>query len=62
MGWAATGHAQIYKWTDDRGSVHYSNSPPPSGVTATQVRPVEERASVYPAAPAPSANGHHRIC
>jgi hypothetical protein len=56
MGWAATGHAQIYKWTDERGSVHYSNSPPPNGVAATQVRPVEERASVYPATPAPSAS------
>jgi hypothetical protein len=27
--------AQIYKWTDDSGEVHYTQTPPPGGV-ATQ--------------------------
>lgn len=25
---------QIYRWVDDKGTAHYSNSPPPPGVTA----------------------------
>ena len=32
----ATGaSAQIYRWVDDKGTVHYSNSSPPNGVKAT---------------------------
>ncbi|HEU4353820.1 MAG TPA: DUF4124 domain-containing protein [Burkholderiales bacterium] len=33
---SATGaSAQIYRWVDDKGTVHYSNSSPPIGVKAT---------------------------
>jgi len=33
---AATGAAaQIYRWVDEKGTVHYSNSAPPQGVKAT---------------------------
>jgi hypothetical protein len=32
----ATGaSAQIYRWVDEKGTVHYSNSTPPQGVKAT---------------------------
>jgi hypothetical protein len=32
----ATGaSAQIYRWVDEKGTVHYSNSAPPDGVKAT---------------------------
>jgi Domain of unknown function (DUF4124) len=27
---------QMYQWTDENGVVHYSDSPPPQGVTATE--------------------------
>ena len=30
-------HAQVYRWTDAKGTVHYSNSPPPQGVKATRL-------------------------
>jgi hypothetical protein len=30
-------HAQVYRWTDAKGTVHYSNSPPPQGVKATKL-------------------------
>lgn len=29
--------AQVYRWTDKAGTVHYSNEPPPKGVKATQL-------------------------
>ncbi|MDX1375716.1 MAG: DUF4124 domain-containing protein [Burkholderiales bacterium] len=33
---AATGAwaQQVYRWVDDKGTPHYSNAPPPAGVTA----------------------------
>jgi len=34
---AAIAHAQVYRWVDDKGTVHYSNSTPPKGVKATVV-------------------------
>jgi hypothetical protein len=30
-------HSQVYRWTDAKGTVHYSNSPPPQGVKATKL-------------------------
>ncbi|MBI1942533.1 MAG: DUF4124 domain-containing protein [Betaproteobacteria bacterium] len=36
---AASLHAQIYRWTDQNGNVHYSNLTPPKSVTATVVDP-----------------------
>jgi hypothetical protein len=29
-------HAQLYKWVDENGKVHYSDQPPPSSVTSTK--------------------------
>lgn len=34
----ATGHAELYKWTDGQGKVHYSDQPPT--VNAQQIRGV----------------------
>jgi hypothetical protein len=31
--------AQVYRWVDEKGTVHYSNSKPPAGVKATVVDP-----------------------
>lgn len=31
--------AQVYRWVDEKGTVHYSNSTPPAGVKATVVDP-----------------------
>jgi hypothetical protein len=45
-------HAQVYKWTDEKGVVNYSNSPPPEGKSKKGVSVVEDRVSVYSADPA----------
>jgi uncharacterized protein DUF4124 len=29
--------AQVYRWVDDKGTVHYSNTPPPTGIKSTVV-------------------------
>ncbi len=36
---AGAAQAQIYRWTDQNGNVHYSNQQPPKNVTATVVDP-----------------------
>ena len=33
----AAAHAQVYRWVDAKGTVHYSDAPPPSGTKATRV-------------------------
>lgn len=38
--------AEVYKWTDERGVVNYSNDPPPKSA-ARQVAVVPDRLSVY---------------
>ena len=38
---------QLYKWVDERGVTNYSNHPPADPKTAKNVRPVEDRLSVY---------------
>jgi hypothetical protein len=38
---------QLYKWVDERGVTNYSNHPPADPKTARNVRPVEDRLSVY---------------
>lgn len=43
---AAPAGAQMYKWTDDRGVVSYSNTPPPPAAQR-KVEAVEDRVSVY---------------
>lgn len=52
FGFAAPAGAQIYKWTDAAGGVHYSNLTPPKG-TAVQRVPTDQL-SVVPL-PKPSA-------
>ena len=34
---AASAHAQVYRWVDAKGTVHYSNAPPPPGVKAAKL-------------------------
>ncbi|MGQ0749236.1 MAG: DUF4124 domain-containing protein, partial [Betaproteobacteria bacterium] len=38
---------QLYKWVDERGVTNYSNHPPADPKAAKNVRPVEDRLSVY---------------
>jgi hypothetical protein len=40
-------HAQIYKWVDEKGRVHYGEKPPPGAKSST----VRKEASAPPAAP-----------
>ena len=40
---ATSALAQVYRWVDEKGTVHYSNAKPPAGVQARQVD-VEARA------------------
>lgn len=39
LGFGAQAYAQIYKWTDAQGRVHFSNQVPPPGVKALVVDP-----------------------
>ena len=41
----ATALAQTYRWVDESGQVHYSQSPPPKGVAGTYVRPAHPPSS-----------------
>jgi len=51
---APLANAQVYKWTDAGGTVHYSETPPVEG---TKFNKVKTNGSVEPlAAPAPAAN------
>src|SRR5882724_2671272 len=34
---SASALAQVHRWVDDKGTVHYSDSPPPAGVKSTTV-------------------------
>lgn len=45
----AVGAAELYKWTDEKGRVHYSDKPPPEGVKA-ESRTLPEEADSDPAA------------
>jgi hypothetical protein len=54
--------AQVYKWKDANGTVHYSQTPPPSGGTKfkevkpdTSVPPTPAASTAPPAAPAATA-------
>jgi len=44
--------AQVYKWTDAQGTVHYSETPPAQGTDFSRIKPVTGAAD---AAPAPAA-------
>jgi hypothetical protein len=37
MALAAPAAAQVYRWVDEKGTVHYSNATPPAGVKATVI-------------------------
>jgi hypothetical protein len=41
----AAAHAQVYRWVDAKGTVHYSNAPPPPGVKAVQL-PIDAKPGV----------------
>jgi hypothetical protein len=43
--------AQVYKWTDSHGTVHYSETPPPQG---TQYKRITTNGAEQPASPAPA--------
>ncbi len=47
LGFALPAAAQMYKWTDEKGQVSYSNTPPPTSVQAKKIGMVEDRVSVY---------------
>lgn len=47
--------SSIYKWKDDKGVVHYSNSPPPEGTKATVLDESKSKISVVPATKAPKS-------
>lgn len=47
--------ADIYKWTDEKGVVHYSNTPPPKGASATVLDESKGKVSVVPAYKAPDS-------
>jgi hypothetical protein len=53
---AGAGAAEVYRWVDERGTVHYSNGTPPAGVRADKVdvdaeprAPVAESSECYTA-------------
>jgi Domain of unknown function (DUF4124) len=41
--------AEIYKWKDEKGVVHYSNTPPPKGTDASVLDESKGKVSVVPA-------------
>ncbi len=50
FGWTGASDAsEIYKWKDEKGVVHYSNSPPPQGANATVLDESKSKVSVVPA-------------
>lgn len=50
LGLAAAPHAtaQVYKWTDERGGVHYGNKPPPNARNVSPMSMDNGRVSVVP--------------
>lgn len=48
--------AQVYRWTDEKGTVHYSNSAPPAGVKAVTVD-IEAK----PGAPSPDTQDCYTV-
>ena len=45
---AGTAGAQIYRWVDAKGTIHYSNGTPPPGVKAVVVDPSAKEATAAP--------------
>jgi len=48
--------AQVYRWVDGKGTVHYSGTPPPSGVKSTTVD-----IDVKPAEPSPDTKDCYTV-
>jgi glutaredoxin len=36
LGWAAAASAQLYRWTDEKGKIHFSDTAPPPGARDVQ--------------------------
>ena len=52
IGAAGIAHAQVYKWTDEKGVVNYSSTPPPKGRSSKIVEEDSGRVSTIPTDPA----------
>jgi hypothetical protein len=50
---ATPGWAELYKWTDENGNIHYSDQPPPSSIKKSETikHPKLPHAPAAPAAP-----------
>jgi glutaredoxin len=56
LAWPPSAGAQVYKWTDEKGEVHYSNTRPAK--TASKVKVLDGgRVSSYEASPAGAGSG-----
>jgi len=51
---ASAQQSGIYKWKDEKGVVHYSNTPPPEGTKATVLDESKSKVSVVPAIQMPA--------
>lgn len=51
---ASAQQSGIYKWKDEKGVVHYSNTPPPEGTKATVLDESKSKVSVVPGVQAPA--------
>jgi hypothetical protein len=60
---ASAQKSNIYKWKDEKGVIHYSNSPPPEGTKATVLDESKSKVSVVPSVqvPADSATGTDKL-
>jgi len=48
LAWAPAASAQVYRWTDERGSVNYGNKPPQNARNVSVVREDSGRVSTIP--------------
>jgi len=53
---AGIAHAQVYRWVDEKGTVHYSNGTPPPGARATKLD-----IDAKPGAPSPDSKDCYTI-
>lgn len=47
----APAHAEVYKWVDADGNVHYSDSPPPPGARKSERKRLGDNAAAEPSMP-----------
>lgn len=50
---AATAAAQLYRWTDEKGKVHFSDTPPPSAARNVQKKATPQSSGAAPGAGQP---------